>query len=206
MKPKPSISLDSTVIFNENQSDKSFKFFLCAIRLKNLLEHANNVTVRLSFPNELRPRHSKFYWTKTRISRYADFVTFIIMIPFEITQYLCVSSVFMGVSSWILFLLGVYDVAFMMGILSITSINHWRKFELGGWRQRLDLVWVNLFFTYMLIKFLFLGDWQQYIAFSLLVCTLIFFQISKTSIEKWVIFHISIHLYVSVFVPMLFIL
>lgn len=205
MKPKPSISLDSTAIFNEIQSDKSFKFFLCAIRLKNLRGPANNVTVRLSFPNELLRRHSRFCWMKLRISRYADFVTFIIMIPFEITQYLCISSGYMGVSSWILFLLGVYDVAFLLGIVSITSLNHWRKFELG-WRRRLDLACVNLFFTYMLLKILFLGDWQQYIAFSLLVCTLIFFQISKSSIEKWVIFHISIHLYVSVFVPMLFLL
>jgi hypothetical protein len=112
----------------------------------------------------------------------------------------------MGLSSFILCLLGVYDIAFLLGILCITSLNHWKKFELGGWRQRLDLAWVNFFFTYMLLKILFLGDWQQYIAFSLLTCLLIFFQISKSSIEKWVIFHISIHLYVSVFVPMLFIL
>jgi len=144
---------------------------------------------------------------RTRMFHYVELVILIIMIPFETTKYVCMSSVFIGISAIILYLLEVYDFSFFMGILCMTSLNHWRKYELGGWRQRIDLTWVNICFVYFTKNILYKGtEFQQYLAFSVLICMILFFQISKSSIQYWLIFHMAIHLYVSFFVPMLFLL
>lgn len=128
------------------------------------------------------------------------------MIPFETTQYLCMSSCLMGFSALVLFFIDK-PLSLFMGILCLTSLNHWRKYQHGGWRQLLDLTWVNICCLYFMKEFLFYGnEYQQYIAFSVLICILIFFQISKTYMEQWIIFHMSIHIYASFFVPILFIL
>jgi hypothetical protein len=129
------------------------------------------------------------------------------LLPFETTQYLCMSSSFMGLSALTLFYLEQYTFSFFMGILCLTSLNHWRKYEYKGWRQRIDLFWVKVCVVFYWIK-LFQKNQEFHYAFSgsLLLCLLFFFAVSESWIKQWVVFHMAIHLYVSFFAPLLFIL
>jgi hypothetical protein len=128
------------------------------------------------------------------------------MYSFEETKYLCFSSLFITISSIVLFYLQKYVLSFLMFVLSVTSINHWRRFELGGWRQSLDLAWVNVCGLYGLLDSFCGTEFQQCLFLSMIYCVWIFYKISQTCCRQWVIFHTSIHIYVAFFIPLLYLL
>ena len=129
------------------------------------------------------------------------------MYPFEETKYLCMSSLFIGISSIVLFHFKKYVISFLMFVLCLTSINHWRRYEYGGWRQQLDLAWVNVSGLYGMIDTLYYGnEFQRYLCFSMIYCVWIFYKISKTSFSQWIVFHMSIHIYVAFFIPLVYLL
>ena len=126
--------------------------------------------------------------------------------PFEETKYLCVSSGLIGVSALYMY---IYDstLSFLLATLCLTSINHWRKYVENGIRQRLDIACVFLCGLYIAWKTLCnKNEFKLYLFFSILVCLSIFFFISMRGGCHWVVFHASLHLYLSFFVPLLYIL
>lgn len=113
----------------------------------------------------------------------------------------------MGISSVVLFQLKKYVLSFLSGVLCLTSINHWRDYKQGGLRQRIDIAWVNICGFYGLFEtFIFGNEFQQCIFLSMLYCIWIFYKISETQCEKWSVFHMAMHLYVSFFIPLMYLL
>ena len=126
--------------------------------------------------------------------------------PFEETKYLCTSSCLIGISSLVLYTLHEHTLSFLMGILCLTSINHWQKYVQNGFRQRIDTAWVIVCTLYIGWKTIDSNDLKQYIILSLLVSSMFFYTISMQGGSYWVVFHASLHLYLSFFVPLLSIL
>jgi len=144
---------------------------------------------------------------KLRIFLFVGIVILPIMrTTFETTQYLCMSSSLFAVSSAILFYLERYVISFLMGILCLTSINHWRDYQLGGWRQRIDMAWVNVCGLYGVLEVLQGTEIQRMIFFNMMACVALFYRISQQEGPQWSIFHMSIHLYAAFFIPLLYLI
>ena len=115
---------------------------------------------------------------------------------------LCLSSCFMGVSSLVLYLIGEYTFSFLMGVLCATSINHWRDYVERGIRQTIDIAWVYLCIVYSVYyMFQYGSEFQQYLTLSVLLCILLFYKAYLFFPEKWILFHMTVHLYASFFIP-----
>ena len=98
-------------------------------------------------------------------------------------------------------------ISFLLGILCLTSLNHWRDYQLEGWRQVLDLAWINVCGMYGLIDtFIYGTEFQQAIFLSMIYCIWIFYKVSEMGYSQWYIFHMNIHLYVSFFIPLMYVL
>ena len=126
--------------------------------------------------------------------------------PFEETKYLCISSSLIGVSALYMY---IYDstLSILLATLSLTSINHWRNYVENGIRQRIDIACVFLCGLYIGWKTLCdKNEFKLYFYFSVLVCLALFFFISMRGCSYWVVSHVSLHLYLSFFVPFLYIL
>ena len=126
--------------------------------------------------------------------------------PFEETKYLCVSSCLIGISAIVLYTLHEHTLSFLLGVLCLTSINHWRKYVQNGFRQRIDIAWVILCGLYIGWKTMDSNDLKQYIILSVVLSSVFFYAISMKGGSYWVVFHSSLHLYLSFFVPLLYIL
>jgi hypothetical protein len=127
--------------------------------------------------------------------------------PFSDTKYLCLSSCFMGISSWALYRLKEYVLSFLLGVICFTSINHWRNYLENGWRQRIDISWVFLCALYIPLYTLYAkGEFQLYMGLSLLLCIAALCLYTYICESYWVVVHSTIHLYFSFFVPLLYIL
>lgn len=115
---------------------------------------------------------------------------------------LCLSSCFMGLSSLALYQLGEDDFSFLMGVLCVTSLNHWRDYVDRGIRQTVDIAWVYFCIVYVSYYLFHYGnDFQQHLALSVLLCIILFYKAYLLFPEKWIYFHMSIHLYASFFLP-----
>ena len=127
--------------------------------------------------------------------------------PFEETKYLCVSSCLIGFSALLLIGLHEYTLAFLLGVLCVTSVNHWRHYVEHGIRQRIDISWVVVCGLYIALHTFFYGnEFMNYILISVLISLFFFFMISLRGGNYWVVAHASLHLYLSFFVPWLSIL
>jgi len=127
--------------------------------------------------------------------------------PFEETKYLCASSGLMGVSSLLLYGLREYTLSFLLGILCVTSLNHWRQYTDQGIRQRVDVAWVVICSLYLAWNTFCQGnEFKNYLFFSVLVSCLFFWLVSLRGKSYWVVAHASLHLYLSFFVPLFTIL
>jgi hypothetical protein len=123
------------------------------------------------------------------------------------SPWLCLSSCFMGLSSLFLYHLGEDDFSFLMGVLCITSLNHWRDYVDRGIRQTVDIAWVYLCIVYAFYYMVHYGnDFQQFLAMSVLLCIVLFYKAYYLFPERWILFHMSIHLYASFFIPVALIL
>jgi len=118
------------------------------------------------------------------------------------SKWLCLSSFFMGLSSIVLYQLGKDDFCFLMGVLCMTSLNHWRHYVDRGIRQSIDIAWVYLCILYGFYYMLHYGnDFQQYLFLTVLLCIILFYKAYWLFPKQWIIFHMSIHLYASFFIP-----
>jgi hypothetical protein len=117
-------------------------------------------------------------------------------------EWLCYSSCFMGLSSLVLHYMKEDDLSFLMGVLCMTSLNHWRDYVDRGIRQTVDIAWVYFCIVYIFYYIMNYGtDFQQYLSMSVLLCIILFYKAYWLFPEQWVFFHMSIHLYASFFIP-----
>lgn len=108
----------------------------------------------------------------------------------------------MGLSSLVLYEIGEEDFSFLMGVLCLTSLNHWRDYVDRGIRQTVDIAWVYFCIAYVVYYMLKYGnEFQQHLALSVLLCIIMFYKAYYFFPEQWVFFHMSIHLYASFFIP-----
>ena len=123
---------------------------------------------------------------------------------YEYKKYLFCSSFCMLFASIISYIKndsykGIYYI-----ILFLTSINFWRD-PIYGIRRNIDLfiVYVGIPFTLTQL-YLLQNDFYMYCILSMCLCCLVFFIMEficvKYSSNKWVIFHMTLHLYASLLV------
>ncbi len=117
---------------------------------------------------------------------------------------LCLSGGLIGISAAALCAMRQTTMAFMAGILFVTTVNHWRDYRLG-WRRTVDMIWVKCSILYTGIDLLLYGNEIQLYMYSaiLLSCT-VFYAISVSRIPIWPVFHMALHVYVAFFTPLLY--
>ena len=127
--------------------------------------------------------------------------------PFSDTKYLCISSGLIGLSSAILFFLNEKFGSFLMGILFLTSINHWRHFVLGGWKQRLDVAWIILMGCFLFtLVILYKSNFHIWLSLSVAFTMMLFYIYTHLFERYWIVAHSSIHIYAAFFITMIYIL
>ena len=119
-------------------------------------------------------------------------------------KYLFISSFCMLIASIISYIKqDVYKLVYYT-ILFLTSINFWRD-PIYGIRRNMDLCIVYLGVLFTLTQLYSLkNDFYMYCILSMCLCCLVFFIMEficvKCLSNKWVIFHMTLHLYASLLV------
>jgi len=119
-------------------------------------------------------------------------------------KYLLCSSFFMLFSSVICYIKNdIYKFIYYI-ILFLTSINFWRD-PIHGLRRNTDIcvVYLGVIFT-MSQLYLLKNDFYMYCVVSMVFCCLMFYIMEiicvKYNSNKWIIFHMTLHLYASLLV------
>ena len=119
-------------------------------------------------------------------------------------RFLCYSSFCMLCSCLLSYYMNdsYYSIYFLL--LFLSSINHWRKPEYGI-RRNIDLFVVYGGIVYTLLRLCLLkNEFNRYMLLSFLFCIIIFYSIEFICVymnsNKWVIFHMSIHLYAALMI------
>jgi len=123
------------------------------------------------------------------------------LIPYRYSKLLFYSSFSMLLATFISFTMDDIYITCYFLILFLTSINHWRRPEYGM-RRNIDLfvVYVGLFML-LLQMCLLKSELSRYCLFSILICCIVLYFIehvlSYFNNKKWIILHMTIHIYVS---------
>jgi len=119
-------------------------------------------------------------------------------------KFLFYSSFCMFFSGWLSYYMddAYYSIYFL--ILFLSSLNHWRKPEYGI-RRSVDLFIVYSGVIYTLLRICLLKDeFNRYMLLSMLFCLIIFYIIEFIFVyinsNKWVILHMTIHLYAALMI------
>ncbi len=121
--------------------------------------------------------------------------------PNKYSKFLFYSSFSMLISAIIAIIINDLYVTVYFLLLFLTSINYWRRPEYGL-RRNIDLFVVNcgviiVFWQVCLLK----DEFCQYIFLCLCACSVVFYIIEHILQHydnlQWIIFHMAIHLYVS---------
>jgi len=124
-------------------------------------------------------------------------------LPYKYSKYLFCSSFLMSVTALVTLYYDQGYTSLYYFLLFLTSINFWRRPEYG-FRRQLDQLLVYSGCLYVLYNvFLVLKTEFQRVTFiSLFACVLIFDIIELVlcyfQSTKWIIFHMAMHLYVSI--------
>ena len=110
-------------------------------------------------------------------------------------------SKFLFYSSFSMLIATIIYISVYLLLLFLTSINHWRKPEYGL-RRNIDLTIVLIGIFYTLFKVCLLKDEFHRVGILILAfCSLLFFileyVLSYLDSPKWIIFHMTLHIYVS---------
>jgi hypothetical protein len=124
-------------------------------------------------------------------------------LPYKYSKYLVMSSFLMGLSALFALYFDEGFISIYFFLLCLTSINFWRKPQYGI-RHKIDkmLVYTGviyfLFYTYILLN----KEFYRIMFLNLFICVLGFDIIERIccyfNSTKWIIFHMTVHLYVSI--------
>lgn len=123
------------------------------------------------------------------------------IIPYQYSKFLFYSSFSMLICAIISIIMNDIYVTLYIFILFLTSINHWRRPEYGL-RRNIDMFVVKcgvilFFYQVCLLK----NEFCRYVSVCMLICSISFY-IFENILEyfhnlQWIIFHMTIHLYMS---------
>lgn len=123
------------------------------------------------------------------------------IIPNQYSKFLFYSSFSMLICAIISIILNDVYITTYLFVLFLTSINHWRRPEYGL-RRNIDMFVVKcgvilFFYQVCLLK----NEFCRYVSVCMILCSL-FFYIFENILEyfhnlQWIIFHMTIHLYMS---------
>ena len=123
-------------------------------------------------------------------------------LPYKYAKYLFYSSFSMSLTALIALYFDEGITSIYYFVLFLTSINFWKKPEYGL-RRNLDklLVYTGVFYTIFTIYNLLHKEFYRVMFFNMFVC-LIAFDTIETILcyyhsTQWIIFHMAIHIYVS---------
>jgi len=125
----------------------------------------------------------------------------LLTMPLSYSKFLFYSSFSMLVSVIIAIIVNDIYVTCYFLLLFLTSINYWRRPEYGL-RRNIDLFVVRcgmiiVFYQVCLLK----NEFCRFIFLSMAFCSTMFFVVenilSYLNIIQWIIFHMAIHLYMS---------
>jgi hypothetical protein len=113
--------------------------------------------------------------------------------------FLFYSSFCMLFSIWLSYYMNDYYFTFYFILLFLSSINHWRKPEYGL-RRNIDLFIVYSGVVYTLLRVCLLScEFNRVVILSMLFSCLVFYIIEFICVyynsNKWVIYHMTLHLY-----------
>lgn len=122
-------------------------------------------------------------------------------ISYNYSKFLFYSSFSMLISTLIAIYMNDTYITVYFLLLFLSSINYWRKPEYGL-RRNIDLLIVKIGVLIVLSQICLLkNEFCRYIYTCLAFCSLIFYIIEHILVYmlnvKWIIFHMAIHLYMS---------
>ena len=126
---------------------------------------------------------------------------FLLPMSYSYSKFLFYSSFSMLISAIIAIIMNDLYITIYFGLLFLTSINYWRKPEYG-FRRNIDrlVVYIGVFimlFQACLLK----NEMNRYIYLSMGVCAIIFYITEHIMVyfnnSQWIIFHMTLHIYVS---------
>jgi hypothetical protein len=123
-------------------------------------------------------------------------------LPYKYSKYLVYSSCTMSITALVSLYFDETITSIYFFVLFLTSINFWRKPEYGI-RHKIDKILVYIGVIYVLFyEFLLLNkEFYRTIFIYLFICIILFFIIEHILCyfysTKWIIFHMAIHIYVS---------
>jgi hypothetical protein len=124
------------------------------------------------------------------------------------SKFLFYSSFMIGISSCIAFYMEDTILTIFLFLLFLTSINYWRKPELGLRRQiDMFLCWISTFY-FVTVSFLFLPEFNRVMYVNTAICVGIFYLCENilcyVRSVKWIIFHMAMHIYTAFFSVIVF--
>jgi hypothetical protein len=126
---------------------------------------------------------------------------FKIPMEYEYSKFLFYSSFSMGISAFIAYIMNDLYITVYFFLLFLTSINHWRQPEYGL-RRNIDITVVGIGFFYALLKIFLLKDEFHRVGLIIIGICSVFMYTFEYVLEyfdspKWIIFHMTLHLYAS---------
>ena len=124
-------------------------------------------------------------------------------LPYKYSKYLFCSSFLMSGTALVTLYYDDGVTSLYYFLLFLTSINFWRRPE-HGFRRQLDQVLVYSGCLYVLYNvFLVLKTEFQRVTFISLFLSVLLFDVAEIILcyfnsTKWIVFHMAIHLYVSI--------
>ena len=158
----------------------------------NLLKKSNTHLTRIMYPNaEGVIKNNKKY----------SMAGFKFPMDNQYSKFLFYSSFCMGVSAFIAYIMNDLYITTYLILLFLSSINHWRQPEYGL-RRNIDLTVVAIGVFYVLFKIFLLKDEFHRAALLIFgICGVIMFifeyVLEYLDSPKWIIFHMTLHIYVS---------
>ena len=124
-----------------------------------------------------------------------------IPMSYNYSKFLFYSSFSMLISALIAIYMNDIYITIYFFLLFLSSINYWRKPEYG-FRRNIDLLVVNMGIFGLLYQICLLkNEFCRHVYMSLALCSIIYYIIehifSYFKNPKWIIFHMTIHIYVS---------
>jgi hypothetical protein len=122
----------------------------------------------------------------------------------QYSKFLFYSSFSMGLAMIISYIMNDLYVSLYFLFLFLSSINHWRRPEYGI-RRNIDLLIVYIGCAFTILRVCVLkNEFNRYIVLSMLFCIVIFYFFEYILVyfnsNKWVLLHMTIHLYSSLLI------
>jgi hypothetical protein len=123
-------------------------------------------------------------------------------LPYKYSKYLLYSSFSMSITALVSLYFDEDITSLYFFVLFLTSINFWRKPE-HGIRHKIDklLVYIGVIYLFFYEYILLYKEFYRIFFINMFICVVVFFIIEHILCycrsTKWIIFHMAIHIYVS---------